>query len=103
MRDLFFGPLIDDVENSIRAQQGEKWDRELFEKNLMGYSMRTDRYRFVVWKDVKHPDKAPVDLELYDERSDPAETRNIASENPEIVKNLLEQFNEGWRGNLPGD
>ena len=37
MRETWFGPLIKDVEQKIINQQGEKWDRELFEKHLMGW------------------------------------------------------------------
>ncbi|WP_299184055.1 sulfatase [uncultured Aquimarina sp.] len=101
MRETYFGPLIEEVEEKIIAQQGENWDRNLFENDLMGYAMRTDRYRFIVWKDYKNKQKAPVFVELFDHRSDPDETVNIAQNNPEIVKQLMEQFNKGWEGNLP--
>ena len=55
MRETWFGPLITEVEARIMAQQKDKWDRDLFENRLMGYAMRTDRYRLVVWKDTSHP------------------------------------------------
>lgn len=42
MRETWFGPLIEEVEQRIIQQQGEKWDRELFEQHMMGYTMRTD-------------------------------------------------------------
>jgi arylsulfatase A-like enzyme len=100
MRETYFGPLIEEVEEKIIKQQGEKWDRELFENDLMGYAMRTDRYRFIVWKDYKNPDKAPVFIELFDHKTDPTETKNIADANPEIVKELMVQFNKGWKGNM---
>ncbi len=32
MRETFFGPLIRQVETRIVAQQGERWDRHLFER-----------------------------------------------------------------------
>ena len=38
MRETFFGPLIEEVEQRIIKQQGDKWDRDLFEKHLMGYT-----------------------------------------------------------------
>jgi len=101
MRETFFGPLIKEVERRIMDQQGEKWDRDLFENHLMGYSMRTDRYRLTVWKDLRHPDKKPLFVELYDHQRDPTETLNIAEKNPELVANLLTQFDAGWKGNLP--
>ena len=97
MRQTFFGPLIRDVESRIMRQQGDRWDRDLFENHLMGYTMRTDRYRLVLWRDYRDPDRAPVFVELYDHQHDPGETRNIAVENPQIVKRLTKQFNQGWQ------
>ncbi len=35
-RETFFGPLIEKVEDRIIAQQGDKWDHNLFENRLMG-------------------------------------------------------------------
>ena len=101
MRELFFGPLIEDVEAKIIKQQGDKWDRDLYENHLMGYSMRTDDYRMVIWKNRKAPDAEPVFIELFDHQNDPAETSNIAEDNPEVVSQLLAQFEKGWKGNLP--
>ncbi|RTE54042.1 DUF229 domain-containing protein [Arenibacter aquaticus] len=100
MRETSFGPLIEEVEESIKAQQGDKWNRELFENRLMGYAMRTNKYRFVVWKDYTNPDAEPIFFELYDHLKDPSESKNIAEGNPELVKELLTQFNKGWQGNL---
>ena len=96
MRETFFGPLIREVEERIIRQQGNNWDRELFENRLMGYSMRTDRYRFIFWKDFTEKDAAPLYFELYDHETDPGETRNIAPENPELVKSLLLRFQKEW-------
>ncbi len=101
MRETYFGPLIEEVEDRIIAQQKEKWDRELFENYLMGYAMRTDRYRFVVWKDDRKPNERPLCVELYDHETDPFETVNIAEKHPDLVDQLLSQFEAGWKGNLP--
>ena len=100
MRETYFGPLIEEVEERIIAQQKEKWHRDLFENNLMGYAMKTSQYRFIVWKDYTNPTKEPLFFELFDHENDPEETINIADVNPELVANLLEQFNNGWKGNL---
>ncbi|GAL63557.1 choline-sulfatase [Algibacter lectus] len=100
MRETYFGPLIEEVEARIIKQQGDKWDRDLFENNVMGYAMRTDKYRVIIWKDYKNPEKEPLFIELYDHENDPAETENIASQNPQVVKELVIQFNKGWKGNL---
>lgn len=100
MRETWFGQLITEVEQRIIEQQGDQWNRELFEKHLMGYTMRTDRYRLVVWRDHRDTEAEPIYLELYDHRTDPTETKNIAGEFPEIVNQLTEQLNAGWRQTL---
>ncbi|WP_075344064.1 sulfatase [Tenacibaculum agarivorans] len=100
MRETYFGPLIEEVEERIKQQQKTKWNRELFEKYLMGYAMRTKKHRLIVWKDYRDPKAAPIFLELYDHSNDPNETMNIADQQPKLTKNLVEQFNKGWKGNL---
>lgn len=100
MRETYFGPLIEEVEERIIAQQGDRWDRDLFENRLMGYGMRTDRYRLIVWKDYTQAESKPIYLELYDHEVDPEETRNIAAEQEEVTEALLAIFNKGWKGNM---
>lgn len=101
MRETWFGPLIKEVEDRIIEQQGEKWDRELFEDHLMGYTMRTDRYRLVIWRDHRDPTAAPIHVELFDHKTDPRETKNVAAAQPKVVSKLLRQFNKGWQAALP--
>ncbi len=97
MRETWFGPLIEEVESRIIAQQGDAWDRELFEQHLMGYTMRTDRYRLVVWRDHRDTRSKPVYIELFDHQSDPRETKNIADEKPDVVRLLRKQLDQGWK------
>ena len=54
---------------------------------LIGRAVRTARYRLVEWK---QPGGAPetADLELYDYEADPAETRNLAADEPSVVATL---------------
>ena len=101
MRETYFGPLLEEVEARIKTQMGEKWDRDLFENHLMGYSMRTDRYRLVLWKDTRDPAAEPVFTELYDHQSDPSEAVNIADSNSDLVARLVTQFNAGYRSSQP--
>lgn len=100
MRETWFGPLIKEVEARIIRQQGDKWDRELFEQHLMGYTMRTDKYRLVVWRDHRNPNADPLHVELFDHESDPSETTNVAGNHPEIVRGLIEQLDAGWKAAL---
>jgi len=99
MRETYFGPLIEDVESKIKKQQGQKWDRDLFENDLMGYTMRTDRYRLVLWKNTKEPEADPLYIELYDHKTDPKETKNIAQANTSLANQLVSQWDKGWEGN----
>lgn len=101
MRETFFGPLIEEVEERIIKQQKEKWDRDLFENQLMGYAMRTERYRLIVWKNRTEPNATPIYTELYDHQTDPHETQNIATNSPTLVTELTAQLNSGWTNNLP--
>ena len=100
MRETYFGPLIEEVEARIIEQQGDRWDRNIFENHLMGHAMRTNRYRLVVWKDSRQKDSEPFFVELFDHEQDPSEGKNIAEEEPELVTQLMSQFNEGWQGAL---
>ncbi len=70
-------------------------------QSLMGYSMRTDRYRFTVW--VSRIDRSKVDaIELYDHHADPQENTNVAPDpaNAALVETLTAQWRAGWRGAL---
>ena len=54
---------------------------------LIGRAVRTERYRLVEWKP---PGAAPetAEIELYDYQTDPAETRNVSSEHPDVSAKL---------------
>lgn len=92
MRETYFGPLIEKVEDRIQEQQKDKWDKEYFENELMGYAMRTERYRLVVWADKKNPRSVPIFMEIYDHKADPSEKVNIASKNKKLADKLYNQF-----------
>jgi len=53
-------------------------------KNL-GRAIRTDRYRMVEWKPIGGSENK-AEYELYDYQGDPHETRNLAAEQPEVLK-----------------
>lgn len=96
-RNSFFAPLIVKIEDKIKNQMGDKWDREAFEEFVMGYAMRTDRYRLVLWKDRRHPNADPLFVELYDHKNDPDESINVAAGNTEIIKKLTKKFNKSQK------
>ncbi len=90
---------------------GQKWKQAVFSqfprpyrgKNPiqgMGYSMRTERYRYTEWRMDEKTDHA---VELYDHSKDPRETVNVAAapENHAIVAQMRKTLNAGWRAALP--
>ena len=63
--------------------------------------MRTDRYRYVEWRDKKGQ---LVDRELYDHENDPQENENIAGrpENAALLEQLAAQLHRGGPAARPG-
>jgi iduronate 2-sulfatase len=55
--------------------------------DLLGRAIRNDRYRLVEWK-KPGADPSTAVFELYDYDRDPDENKNVAKENPDIVKQL---------------
>jgi iduronate 2-sulfatase len=92
MRGTFFGPVIADVEAKLKQEHGDRYDAELFDHHVMGYSMRTERYRYTAWLDRRAPGSEPLAEELYDHRTDPHGRVNIAKGSPAIVKTLSAQL-----------
>lgn len=94
-------PLIDDPQKALKSAAFSQYPRTSGKQNLMGYSMRTDRYRLTRW--VERNDHTKLDaVELYDHHVDPQENLNIAGEpgNKALVKKLTAQSEAGWRGAL---
>ena len=101
MRETFFGPLIKEVEGRIKNQMGEKWDRDFFEEHLMAYALRTNRYRYIEWRDHRDPKSEPIFTELYDHENDPKETTNIAHERSSITLQLGKKMRPMIKRKLP--
>ncbi len=62
----------------------------------MGRAIRTDRYRYVEWRNWI--DNTFIDAELYDHDTDPQENVNIApqSENQQLLQELSSRLWQGW-------
>ena len=72
-----------------------------YPKRKLGRAIRTERYRLVEWKGIGEPSET-AEYELYDYETDPLETRNLANDHPEIVKQLkatLASYPEAVNGN----
>jgi arylsulfatase A-like enzyme len=92
-------PVLRDPAQSVKSAAFSQYPRSADGKHLMGYSMRTERYRFTRW--VSKADHSKVDaVELYDEQVDPQENVNIAQDpkNAELIAGLTEQWLKGWQG-----
>lgn len=65
----------------------------------MGYTVRTERYRYTEWR-VPGQELA---VELYDHEKDPYETVNVAGrpENRALLAQLRKTLEAGWRAALP--
>jgi arylsulfatase A-like enzyme len=98
-------PLLEDPARPWKTAAFSQYPRSASrtgEGDLMGYSMRTDRYRFTVWVDRTDHSKIAA-LELYDHETDPQENTNIAADpkNKALVEDLMNQWRGGWRGARP--
>ncbi len=91
-----FAPLLDDPRRPWKKAAFSQYPRG----KLMGYAMRTDRYRYVEWAEKG---KAPEGRELYDHQSDPGENVNLANrpESKQRVAELSLQLKAGWRAAAP--
>ena len=76
-------PVLRDPARTIRDHAYHCYPRG----ERMGRAIRTERYRLVEWK-VPGAPAATAELELYDYEVDPGESRNLASEQPEVVARL---------------
>ncbi|ELU09360.1 hypothetical protein CAPTEDRAFT_171703 [Capitella teleta] len=97
----------------IRGDGGQ-WKDRVFSQyprdnsKIMGYTMRTDRFRYTEW--VKFRDYKPewqklFGVELYDHKIDPEENNNVAAAAAyaPATKQLSAQLRAGWRSARPDD
>jgi len=106
LEGLSFKPLLENPSRPWKQAAFSQFPRPatgtMIGEPLMGYAMRTERYRFVVW--VGRNDHAKVDaIELYDHQTDPQENQNLAQrpDHAALVEKLMMQWKAGWRGALP--
>jgi iduronate 2-sulfatase len=113
-------PLPDGLEGTsfvpLLANPNQAWKKAAFSQYprrteehgfVMGYSMRTSRYRLTEWRtrdsmDAPNNDEV-IGTELYDYLHDPGESVNRANlpENAAIVKELTELLHGGWQNAVP--
>ncbi len=115
VQGVSLAPLLAKPQSAVKAgamtqhPRPAYYDREPTKApTTMGYSVRSDRFRYTEWRDWKTGQT--VAHELYDHLMDPDETRNIVQQ-PQFAPDvrasasLLEQFNPivrpGWQPVLP--
>jgi len=92
-----FVPLMKDPARPWKSAAFSQYPRS----GMMGYAMRTDRWRLVCWQDRKSGRVTAV--ELYDHENDPSENVNVAAarKNAELVRKLAAQLDAGWKAARP--
>ena len=77
-------PILNGSNTPIKTAAVSQFDRKFDGRKIIGYAWRSERYRYIEWIDRrfrKGDMSGPVvDVELYDYRIDPNETRNLAHE-----------------------
>jgi arylsulfatase A-like enzyme len=102
LEGLSTAPLLDDPHIAWKSAAFSQYPRSTGGKKLMGYSMRTDGYRFTRWQARNDPNDV-VAVEVYDHENDPDENVNLAADpaNAQLVERLTGQYLKGWRGAFP--
>jgi arylsulfatase A-like enzyme len=101
LEGLSFVPVIQDPARAWKKAAFSQWPaRKAPAGPGMGYSMRTDRYRFVEWQFQDEKDNV---CELYDHSTDPNENVSLAlqPEYKQLVEELRQQLRAGWKAALP--
>ena len=90
-------PLFEDPSRPWKKAAFSQYPRA----KAMGYSIRTDRYRYTEWLSADR--KTVLARELYDHELDPLESENLADK-PEMqstVEELSRLLRAGWQAALP--
>jgi len=77
----------------MKKPDDKTWRNTAYSYYRNGISVRTENYRM-----MKYFRKQQPEIELYNHTTDPNETKNVAAENPEIVKELLSVLELGNTG-----
>ncbi|MFP4058336.1 MAG: sulfatase [Candidatus Brocadiia bacterium] len=90
-------PLLEDPQRPWKTAAFSQYPRG----QVMGYTMRTDRYRYTAW--IHRKTKKVVARELYDHQAGPLETVNLAGrpEHKATVEKLHAMLEAGWQAARP--
>ena len=98
-------PLIENPSTPLKKAAFSQYPRTMNRTSIMGYTMRTDQYRYTEWpKFAGAPSYKPIwdtlfGIELYDHTKDPDENINRAMDPSyaSLQKSLSSQLRAGWR------
>lgn len=92
-------PILDNAAKKVKSAAFSQFPRNVEGVGtVMGYTIRTERHRYTVWRAMDPAKTFRVD-ELYDYVADPQETVNVVDQ-PEYAKvrqELRNRLNAGWR------
>ena len=102
-------PLIKNSSVMWKNASFSQFPRYIAGNSLMGYTIRTDKFRYTEWAAFQHaPIYKPVwtklrGVELYDHEKDPEENHNVFNSPTyaHIRKALSQELHAGWRNALP--
>jgi iduronate 2-sulfatase len=92
-----FKPLLDNPNRTWKKAAFSQYPRRVpGVGGVMGYTMRTDRFRLTQWQNAE---RTFTEYELYDHQSDPGENVNVAKkpEYAERMKELTAMLEAGWK------
>lgn len=103
LEGVSLGPVFKNPQRPWKSAAFSQYPRG---KRVMGYSMRSDRYRYTEWLGRKKNEagkRYAFDKELYDYENDPQGNVNLANrpEHQALVSTLSRALRAGWRGALP--
>jgi len=110
LADLCGLPVAGDLEGTsvvpLLTDPKRPWKKAAFSqyprpKKMMGYSMRTDQYRYTEW--IDQPTSEVKERELYDLKNDPLCKESIVykPEYKDLVAQLHDRLQAGWRAARP--
>jgi len=111
LQGMSLRPILDDPTESVKHAQLSQYPRHHGGARHMGYSLRSRRYRATFWfplDKVDDPDAVHLaeHIDLYDDQTDPNETRNLADDADHadrivLFRTLLEEQLKLARSKLP--
>ena len=101
LEGVSLAPMMRDANAKVKDAAISQFPRTHEGRLYMGYAMRTERYRLVVWLDRKTGKTAAA--ELYDHENDPQENANIANrpEQRAVVERLSKRIRRFLPKRLP--